>query len=119
MNQPAFLEAGDDLDFPPGGRPHPFGEYARIVAVAHGAGGDHADAFYSIALGSAMEAAQHLERMGHGLWIEIAVAKNSLSQAGNFTVLMQSNQAAFIQFSNTQANGVGTDIDGGENRHWL
>src|SRR5436190_6958770 len=119
MYQPAFLEAGDDLDFPPGRRPHPFGEYACVVAVAHGAGGDHADALDSVALGSAMEAAQHLERMSHGLRIEVAVAKNSLSQAGNFAILMQRNQAASIQFSNTQANGVGTDVYGSKNRHCL
>src|SRR5437660_2126361 len=119
MDEAALFQAGGDFDLPSGGGAHPFREDASIVAVAHGAGGHDADAVYRIALGSPVKTPQHLERVRHGLRIKAAVTKDTFAQPGNFAILMKRNEPGLLQFSNAQADGIGTDIDSGKNRHSL
>ncbi len=111
--------AGDDFHFPSGGRFDPFGEDAGVAGVAQGAGGHHPRAVHGKALHGTMKAAQHLERVGHGLGIEAAVAEYALAQTRNLAVLVQRDEPSFDQVGDAETNGVGTDIDSGEDRHRL
>jgi hypothetical protein len=49
-----------------------------------------------------MKTAQDFEGLRHGLRFKIAVAKNALTQAGDFTVLVQGHQPATAKFGNAE-----------------
>jgi len=117
VDEPPFFQAGNDIQLPTGNRFEPLAKEPGIVAVTQGAGGDNARPFHSVALHRAMKTAQHLERMRHGLGIEVAVAKNAFTQACNFAVLVQRDQPPPAQFGNAEPHRVGTNVDRGKDRH--
>src|SRR6267142_2352334 len=119
MNETAFFQAADDFKVPAGNRFHPLCKEAGAVAVTQCAGPDDTRALHCVALHGTMKTAQHLERLGHRLRIKIAIAKYTFTQAGNFAVLVQGDQAPAPKFSNTESHRVGTDIDRGKDGHVL
>src|SRR5205807_4117218 len=119
VNQAAFFRAGDHIQVPAGCRFDPFLEDLRIIAVAHGAGGDHAHALHRPGLHSAMKAPQDLQGVGHGLGAKAAIAENTFAQPRYLAVLVQRDQLAFAKLGNAKPNRVRADINSGKNRHSL
>src|SRR5579859_3882152 len=102
MYETAFFKTADDLKVPAGHGLHPFFKKAAAVAVAQCAGPDNTRAVYGMALHRPMKAAQHLQRLGHRLRVEIAVAKYAFTQARNLAVLVQGNQASTPEFGDAE-----------------
>src|SRR6185312_9218824 len=102
MNETAFFEAANNLKVPASNSLHPFFKEAGAVAVTQGAGSNHTRALHRIALHGTMKTAQDLQRLCHRLRIKIAVSKYAFTQAGNFAVLMQGNQASTPKFGDTE-----------------
>src|SRR5579884_2135345 len=102
MNEPAFLQAGDDVEMPAGNIFKPLGKEAAIVTVAQGASGYHAGALNRITLHRAMKPPENFQGMRHGLRIKAAIAEHAFSQPRDFTVLMQSDKTSPAEFSNAE-----------------
>ena len=117
MNETGFFKSGDDLGSPAGCRPHPFEEGARITSVAKGAGGDNADRVSAEALGGAMEAAQHPDGIGHGIWREKPGAEHRFTETGDFPIFMERMEATTGETGNFQTDGVGSNIYRNKNGH--
>ena len=102
VNQPALFKPGNDLKVPTGYRLHPLRKEPCVIAVTQGAGSHYARALNRITLYRAMKTPQDLQGLGHGLGIEIAIAKDTFTQTSDFAVLMKGNQASTAQFGNAE-----------------
>src|SRR6266566_4338010 len=75
VNQPPFLQSGDDLKVPAGDRFYPLGKQTRIVAITHSAGGNNEGLLYRVTLDRTLEPAQEFQSVRHGLRIKRTVAE--------------------------------------------
>src|SRR5580704_3445685 len=106
MDEAAFFQAGDDLDFPSGGGAHPVEEGAAVAGVAESAGCHHAHPIGSMSLCRAMEPPQHSHGVCHGLRVEDAVGENALAQARNFAIFVKSFETAAHGFCDFESDRV-------------
>jgi IS5 family transposase len=79
VNQAAFFQAGNRLDFPSCGRAHPGDERGRVSRVAQSACGDHAHAVRSVFLDGAMKPPKHADRRVHGFGGEYSKTEDRLA----------------------------------------
>ena len=117
MNEPALLEAGDDLDIPAGLGLHSRLEDRRVACVAHGRGGHHANLPRPMQLHRPLKALERLERRRHRLRRDQPGLEDARSQPRHFAVFVEGFQAMGNDLGDLQSTGVGTDIDGGKGRH--
>src|SRR6185503_9514251 len=107
----------NDLHAPAGRGTHPLQESARVAGVAQGASRDHTDGIGAITLAGAMKAAENLHRQSNGLGRKKSAAENRLAEAGDLAVFVNFNQTMCTQAGNLQADGVRSDVNGGESWH--
>lgn len=88
VNQAAFFQAGNRLDFPSCGRAHPGDERGGVPRVAQGACGDHAHAVRSVFPHGAMKPPEHVDRGIHRFGREHAETEDGLAQPCDYTVLV-------------------------------
>ena len=117
MDQPAFFEAGDDLDVPSGFIAHPGEEGAGVARIAHGGGGDGADLVRSVQLRGAIKALQRFERGGHGFGGDQAGFEYAAAETRDFAVFMQDFELVLDDAGNFEPAGIGTYVDGGKRLH--
>ena len=119
MDEARLLEAGDDFDIPAGLDFGPGDEGLGVAGVAHGGGGDDADLIDAVFLDSLLEALEGFEGEGHGVGGDEAGIEDACAEAGDFAIFMEGFEAMGDDAGDLEAAGVGADVDGGEDGHWV
>ncbi len=117
VNQPALLQAGDDLHIPAGLGLHPGLKGKPVAGIAHRRGGYHANLIRSMQLHRPLKALERLQRSRHRLRRDHSGFEDACSQPGHLAILVQRLQLVRHNLGNLQSAGVGTDIDGGKGGH--
>ena len=117
VNEAAFFQAGDHLNFPSGSSAYPVQKRAAVARVAQGAGCDHAYAVGAMGLRSAMKSPQHTQRVGHCLRIKYTLGENAFAQACDFAVFVEGFEAAVYHLGYFEPDRVRTDVNRGKCGH--
>ena len=117
VNQPALLEAGDNLHIPAGFGLHPGLKGQRVARIAHGRGGHHADLLHAMQLHRPLKALERLNRSRHRLGRNQSRLEDAGSQPRHLAVFVQRPQLVRHHPGNLQSARVGTNIDGGKGWH--
>ena len=117
VNEAAFFEAGDDLHLPAGFSFDPGLEGRAVAGVAHGGGGDDADAVSGMSLHGALKAFEGAEGGGHGFRGDEAGLEDAGAEARDLAVLVEGFELMGDDAGNLEPAGVGTDVDGGKGGH--
>src|SRR5512142_2275674 len=89
MNQAAFFQSRDDLDFPARGSAYPVEEGATVAGIAQRAGRNHTHFVARVRLCSTMKAPEHVQGMRHGLRVERAAGKDAFAQPRDLAIFVE------------------------------
>ncbi len=117
MNQPAFFEAGDDLDVPTRLIPDPCLKRSRIARIAHRRRRHRTHFVRSVQLHCFVEPLQRSQRRRHCLRRNDARLEDAPSQAGHLAILVHDTQPMLHHAANLQPAGVRSDVDGCKGLH--
>jgi hypothetical protein len=117
MNQPAFFQAGDDLQIPARLGFHHRLKDRSIARVAHGRSSDGPNLVHPVRLHRPLKTLERLQCRRHRIRRNQPALKDASPQPRHLAVLVQRLQLMRRNLGNLQSARVGTDINGGKCRH--
>src|SRR6185437_11454527 len=117
MDEPSFLQSGDNFDSPSGSGTHPFEKCAGVPRIAQRAGCHYADRVGSGTLARAMKTSQHFDRERDCPRRKKTAAKYRFAEARDLSVFVNFYQVVRCKAGNLKADRVRSDVNSGKSRH--